>query len=102
MVSSQTHGKMTRADRALVATYHEAKLADLIEHVRDGLARYDAGELSAFDLDEVIHHFKLAARELWKFCGATGSQTRMAAAALKEWGEESPDWWEIGQRKGPR
>jgi len=102
MVSSQTHGKMTRADRALVATYHEAKLADLIEHVRDGLARYDAGELSAFDLDEVIHHFTLAARELWKFCGATGSQTRMAAAALKEWGEEGPDWWEIGQRKRPR
>jgi hypothetical protein len=61
---------MTRADRALVATYHEAKLADLIEHVRDGLARYDAGELSAFDLDEVIHRFTLAARELWKFCGA--------------------------------
>jgi len=99
MVSSQTHGKMTRADRALVATYHEAKLADLIEHVRDGLARYDAGELSAFDLDEIIHHFTLAARELWKFCGATGGQISQAAATLKQWGEEGPDWWEIGQRK---
>jgi len=69
--------------------------------VRAGLARYDAGELSAFDVDEIIHHFTLAARELWKFCGATGSQTRMAAAALKEWGRRA-DWWEIGQPKRPR
>jgi hypothetical protein len=75
MVDGHAHREMTRADRALVATYDEAKLADLIEHVRDGLARFDADELSAFDLDEVIHHFTLAARELWKFCGATGGQT---------------------------
>ncbi len=44
-----------RAAIALLAAYHEARLADLIEHVRDGLARYDAGEIDAFELDAVMH-----------------------------------------------
>jgi hypothetical protein len=50
-----------RAARELVSTYHEAKLAGLIEHVRDAFARYDAGGLDAFELDDVIHHYKFAA-----------------------------------------
>jgi hypothetical protein len=89
-----------RADRAFVAVYHEAKLADLVEHVRAGLARYDAGEITAFDVDEIIHHYTLAARELWKFCGATGSQVERTAAMLMQMQRDGnePDWWATARR----
>jgi len=53
-----------QADVALVISYHEARLADLLEQVQDGFGRYDAGELDAFELDELIHHYKRAARLL--------------------------------------
>jgi hypothetical protein len=87
-----------RTAQALVATYHEAKLADLIEHVREALARYDAGEIDVFELDDVIHHYKRAARELWKFCIGGGSHVMFAARTLEYWQAEGelPDWWEEG------
>jgi hypothetical protein len=54
-----------RAARALVGKYHEAKLAELVEHVREALgARYDAGEIDVIELDDVIHRYRRAAREL--------------------------------------
>ena len=37
-----------QAARALVAAYHEARLADLIEHVAEELDRYRAGEVDAY------------------------------------------------------
>ncbi|HEY1456911.1 MAG TPA: hypothetical protein VGF15_00205 [Solirubrobacteraceae bacterium] len=87
-----------RASRAVIGAYHEASLADLIERVRDGLARYDAGELDAFELDEVIHQYKRAARELWKFCVGAGGHVLSAARTLEYWEAEGelPDWWEAG------
>jgi hypothetical protein len=87
-----------RAARALVGAYHEARLAGLIEHLREAFARYDAGEIDAFDLDDVIHHYKRSARELWKFCSGTGSDALFAARTLEYWQaeRESPDWWEAG------
>jgi hypothetical protein len=54
-----------RAARAAVGAYHEAELARLLEHVRGGLARYDVGELDAFELDDLIHHYKRATQKLW-------------------------------------
>src|ERR1700730_13286749 len=63
-----------RAARVTVGEYHAARLAELIEHVRGALARYDAGEIDAFDLDEVIHQYKRAAQEWGKFCVGGGSQ----------------------------
>jgi hypothetical protein len=33
--------------------------------VREGFARLDAGEIDAFELDDLIHHYKRSARELW-------------------------------------
>ena len=79
---------------------HEAKLADLLEHVRQGFAEYDAGRISAFELDDVVHHYTQAARELWKFCAVSGEQVARAAHTL-EWlrqeGDE-PDWWELPAR----
>ncbi|MGH2834271.1 MAG: hypothetical protein ACRDK2_15990 [Solirubrobacteraceae bacterium] len=87
-----------RAAKALVGAYHEATLASLIEHVREGLTSYDAGELDAFELDDVIHQYKRAARELWKFCVGGGAHVLSAARTLEYWEaeEELPEWWEAG------
>jgi hypothetical protein len=87
-----------RADQALVATYHEARLADLLEHVREGFAEYDAGRIDAFELDDLIHQYKRATLELWKFCAVSGSQLDFVARTLERWREdkEDPDWWERG------
>ena len=89
-----------RADQALLATYHEARLADLLEHVRAGFVRYKAGEIDAFGLDELIHHYQLAAKELWKFCAVSGSQMEIAVRTLERWAErgKTPDWWQDAVR----
>ena len=85
-----------RVARELIGTYHQEQLRGLLEHVRDGFVRFDAGEINEFDLDDLIHHYKRSASELWKFCGTTGGQWLSAARALayrRERGDE-PDWWE--------
>jgi hypothetical protein len=87
-----------RAARDRVAGYHQEQLGRLLEHVREGFARYDAAELDAFELDDVIHQYTRSARELWKFCELTGSRALYTAGTLDHWtreGEE-PDWWELG------
>ena len=78
--------------------YHRGQLRTRLEHVRAGFNQFDAGEIDEFDLDDVIHHYKRSAAELWKFCGSSGGQWQQAANALRylrERGEE-PDWWERG------
>jgi hypothetical protein len=93
-----------QASREAIAAYHEEQLLALLEHVREGLRQLDAGEIDAFELDDVIFHYKRAAAELWKFCGYHSSHFEQAASALayrREAGEE-PDWWERGapRRRG--
>jgi hypothetical protein len=92
-----------RAARAVVATYHEAELAGLLEHVSDAIERYRAGELDAFDVDEAIHQYTKAARELWKFCvlGGSGSHVEALVATLEQLTAEGdrPDWWARGARR---
>lgn len=90
-----------RADRALLATYHEAKLADLLEHVRAGFSAYDSGQIDAFQLDDVIHQYKRSAQELWKFCTVSGAEVERAVRAVElcKAENEEPDWWEAGTRK---
>jgi hypothetical protein len=93
-----------QADLALVTSYHEAQLTKLLERVQEGFRRFAAGEIGAFKVDELIHHYKRAARELWKFCGdLSGSGVRFTARALEQLGEDadSIDWWERGNRKNP-
>lgn len=88
-----------QADVALVVSYHEARLAELLERVREGFERYDSGELDAFELDELIHRYKKATRELWKFCGGlTGRSAHFVARTLEEMQGrgETIDWWERG------
>ena len=87
-----------RAARESIDAYHQSQLRTLLEHVRAGFNQLDAGEIDEFDLDDVIHHYKRSAAELWRFCGSSGGQWQQAARALtylREHGEE-PDWWERG------
>ena len=86
-----------RAARELVGEYHERELLTLLERVREGFARLDAGEIDAFDLDELIHRYKRSTKELWKFCNLSRPET--AAWMLedaREQGEEV-DWWAAGE-----
>jgi hypothetical protein len=53
-----------------------------------------------FELDELIHRYKRSARELWKFCGLSGSALETAAGTLeylRDRGEDLPDWWAAGE-----
>jgi hypothetical protein len=89
-----------RAARELIGEYHEAELRKLLDRVREGFHRLDAGEIDPFDLDDVIHRYKRSAQKLWSFCGSSGSGWEHAALTiewLREQGEEEPDWWEAGQ-----
>jgi hypothetical protein len=82
----------------IIAAYHDKQLRGLLERVRDGFVRLDAGEIDAFDMDDLIHHYKCSARELWKFCGSSGSEWERAASTLAYWREQGdePDWWQAG------
>jgi hypothetical protein len=84
-----------RTARELIATYHQEQLRALLEQVRDGFTKLDSGEIDEFDLDDVIHRYKRAAADLWRFCGSSGGRWLQAAntlAYLREQGRE-PDWW---------
>jgi hypothetical protein len=54
-----------------VSAYHEAQLGELIQHVHDAVERYRAGEVDAFETDQVIFQYSRSAKELWKFCNLT-------------------------------
>jgi hypothetical protein len=67
----------------MIGEYHEQQLRLLLDHVRDGFARMDGGEIDPFDLDELIHHYKRSAQKLWSFLwlerwlvGAGGADAR--------------------------
>jgi len=59
-----------------------------------------SGELEAFELDELIHRYKKAVRELWTFCGyrTHGRSAGFIARTLEEMQGrgEAIDWWERG------
>lgn len=93
-----------RAARQTIGAYHEAQLRLLLDRVRDGFNLLDAGEIDAFELDELIHRYKRSARELWKFCGQTGSDWVTAVRTLEFWQQqgEVPDWWAAGEPRRRR
>ena len=70
---------------------------------RFAIDRYRAGEVDAYTVDETIHHYHRAARELWKFCwsGSGGTHTEMVAHVLDRMTTdgETINWWE---RVSPR
>ena len=81
-----------RAARAVVAAYHEAQLAELLQRVGETVDSFRAGELDAFDADQVIFQYSRATKELWKFCNL--GDVVFTARLI---GEEAPAvWWERG------
>ena len=81
-----------RAAREAVAEYHQAQLAELVQHVGEAVDRFRAGQLDAFEVDLVVFQYSRAAKELWKFCNAPDAE--FTASVI---GERPPvDWWERG------
>jgi hypothetical protein len=85
-----------RAARELVATYHETCLGELVARVADAIDRYRAGELDAFEADQVIHRYHQAARKLWSYCQVSGANVQVTAYAIAHMRErdEMIDWWQ--------
>lgn len=84
-----------RAARELVGNYHRTELRKLLDHIRDGFARHDAGQIDEFELDQLIHQYKNAATKLWSFCGTSGRQWLQAAKSLQYLkATGGRDWWE--------
>jgi len=84
-----------RAARSVVAEYHQAELDGLVARVGEAIDRYRAGDLDAFDVDQVLFQYSRAAKELWKFCNHL--QVEIAAAMIRE--QPPHDWWERGAPK---
>lgn len=81
-----------RAAREAVAHYHEARLAELVQRVGEAVDRHRAGELDAFEVDQVIFQYSRAAKELWKFCNLPDAG--FTAGLIADRAPE--DWWERG------
>jgi hypothetical protein len=91
-----------RAARQLVGEYHERELSRLLDRIREGFAQLDAGEIDAFDLDELIHRYKRSTRERWKFCNLNRAETvAWMIQDAREQGEEV-DWWGAGEPRRRR
>ena len=82
---------------AVVRAYHEQELRQLIEHVRDALARLDAGEIDVFEFDSLVHQYHKAAQQLWGFCNGRRGRFDVTARIIEEERErgEAPNWWEL-------
>ena len=85
-----------RAARELVAAYHETCLGELVAHVADAIDRYRAGELDAFEADQVIHRYHRAARKLWSYCQVSGANVEVTAYTIAQMRArgEMIDWWQ--------
>ena len=62
--------------------------------------RFRAGEQDAYAVDEVLHQYSRAARELWKFCwlAGAGAGVERTARVLRDMAAEGDcvDWWQLG------
>jgi hypothetical protein len=81
-----------RAAREKVAAFHEEQLGRLVERLADAIALYQAADLNAFDVDEVVFQYSRAAKELWKFCNLGNAE--IAARVIDE--QPPTDWWNRG------
>jgi hypothetical protein len=94
-----------RAARQQVAAYHQARLEELVGQVAAAVDGWRAGSLDAYEMDQVLHHYQGAARELWKFCWGAGGggHVELIAAHLQRLTEDDQviDWWERGAARRP-
>lgn len=86
---------MANSPTKTIGTFHEKELANLLLRLGRYFDAYRAGDMAPWELDHVVFHYSLAAKELWTFCN-TGS--RAVTADLISQGVHS-DWWE---RSTPR
>jgi hypothetical protein len=100
LAMSDASEKARRAAREMVGDYHERELGAGLERVGEGFARPDAGELDAFELDDLMHRYKRSARELWKSC-SLGASAAWALEDARERGEQI-DWWAAVPAFAPR
>ena len=82
-----------RAALKRIGAYHERERLRLVEHVRDAMARLDAGEVDVFEFDDLVHRYHQASQKLWRFCVVDGIRIRGTVAAIDA--GETPDWWEL-------
>jgi hypothetical protein len=85
-----------RAARDTIAAYHGEQLGELVRHVQQAVERFQAGEIDAFEVDDVVFQYSRAAKELWKFCNL--GQVEFTARIVRD--EPPGDWWDRGA--GPR
>ncbi len=90
-----------RTEPPVVAGYREAKLSELIEQVRQGLAAYGAGEIGRSELGGLIEQYVRAVQELRKFCAAPGTEVETLSRIAERWGEggSDVDWWAMGAER---
>ncbi len=90
--------------RELVAAYHQEQLGRLLDHLRDGFVKLDAGEIDEFELDDLIHRYKKAAAKLWGFCTVGGSALLITADGIRRQREQgaNTDWWELAASRRER
>lgn len=79
---------------ALVAAYHETQLLELIHRAGVAVDQARAGDLSAFEADQVMFQYSRAAKELWKFCNSP-SDVQFTADAIRD--GVAIDWWARGE-----
>lgn len=93
-----------RVAREAVSAYHEARLAELVARVAEAVDRHRAGELDAFEVDEVIHRYHRATQKLWAFCELSGAQVELTAHIIRRMADdgETIDWWERGDSRRRR
>lgn len=81
--------------RALVAAYHEARLADLIEHVEEELDPYRAGQVDAYAFDETVHQYHRASQEnLGSSAGraVSGRTSKSSRGCSNNWPKTGRRW----------
>lgn len=91
-MSSKSEQRKARED---VTAYHEAELSGLVAHVGEVIDKFRAGEIDAFDVDQVLFRYSRAAKELWKFCNL--GNVEITARFVRE--DPPRDWW---QRAAPK
>jgi hypothetical protein len=83
------------AAREAVNDYHATRLGELLHHVGEAVDRFRAGDIDAFEADQVLFQYSRAAKELWKFCN--GTDVEFTAQVIAE--GTTVDWWERGAPK---
>lgn len=89
------HGADRQAALARVGVYYESCLAALVGQVAAAVDRFRAGQLTAGEVDAVLHQYHRAARALWRFCWGAGADPQFVAELVDDSAHEV-DWWRRG------